>query len=118
VHFYGDTIYSTDDYIAGNPDVVLRFLQATLRGWTYAVENPNEVGEIVSHYNPEADIDLENAEMLASLPLINTGEDPIGWMSTESWVDMKKTLLEQGVLTAPLKINQVYTMQFLEEIYK
>jgi len=31
---------------------------------------------------------------------------------------MEQMLREQGVLTAPLDVMQMYTMQFLEEIYK
>jgi hypothetical protein len=38
-------------------------------------------------------------------------------MKPEIWAGMKQTLSEQGVLTAPLDVTQVYTMQFLEEIY-
>ena len=56
--------------------------------------------------------------MAASLPLINTGEDHIGWMKPDLWAGMEKTLREQGVLTTPLDVTQVYTMQFLQEIYK
>ena len=47
IHFYSDTLYSTDKYITANPDLVLRFLRATLKGWTYAVEHPSEVGALV-----------------------------------------------------------------------
>ena len=56
--------------------------------------------------------------MIASIPFINTGEDHIGWMKPEIWAGMEKTLREQGVLTAALDVTQVYTMQFLKEIYK
>ena len=118
VHFFGDTLWASDDFIAGNPDVVLRFLSATLKGWTYAVENPAQVPALVQKYNPDADPDLELKIMTASIPLINTGEDFIGWMKPEIWAGMEKTLREQGVLTAPLDVTQVYTLQFLEEIYK
>ena len=44
VHFYGDTIFARDDFIAANPDLVRRFLRASLKGWTYAVENPAAAG--------------------------------------------------------------------------
>jgi ABC-type nitrate/sulfonate/bicarbonate transport system substrate-binding protein len=117
VHFYADTIFTTDDLIAKNPDLVRRFLRATLKGWTYAVENPAEVGALVQKYNPKADAALENAKMTASIPLVNTGEDYIGWMKPEVWAGMEKTLREQGVLTRPLDVTQVYTLQFLKEIY-
>jgi len=118
IHFYSDTLYATDDYIAANPDLVLRFLRATLKGWTYAIENPTLVAPMVAKYNPKADLQHETTQMTASLPLVNTGEDHIGWMKPEIWTGMEKTLREQGVLTAALDVTQVYTMQFLEEIYK
>ena len=95
---------------------MLRFVRATLNGWTFAVEHPAEIGAMVVKYNPDADVSLENNKMNASLPLINTGEDHIGWMKPEIWSGMEKTLREQG-LSQPLDVTQVYTMQFLNKIY-
>jgi len=117
IHFYGDMIITTDDLIAKNPDLVKRFLRATLKGWTYAVENPATVGALVQKYKVNADPALENAKMTASLPIVNTGEDHIGWMKAEIWNGMEKTLREQNVLTKPVDVTQVYTMQFIREIY-
>lgn len=118
IHFYGNILITTDDLIEKDAGLVQRFLRATLRGWTHVVENPNSVGAFVQQYNPEADTALENARMIASIPLVNTGEDFIGWMKPEVWSAMEQTLREQGILTAPLKLEDVYTMQFVEEIYE
>jgi NitT/TauT family transport system substrate-binding protein len=118
IHFYSDSIYATDEYIAANPELTLVFLRASLKGWQYAVENPGNVGALVAKYNTQADLNLEYLRMLATLPLVNTGEDHIGWMKPEIWAGMEQTLGEQGVLAAPLDVTKVYTMQFLEEIYK
>ncbi|MCX6028323.1 MAG: ABC transporter substrate-binding protein [Chloroflexi bacterium] len=118
VHFYADTLFTTDNLISTNPDLVRRFLRATLKGWTCAVENPAEVPAMVQKYKPEADAKIELARMTASLPLVNTGEDHIGWMKPEMWAGMEKTLREQKVITAPVDVTQVYTMQFLQELYK
>ena len=117
VQFYADSIYATDDYIAANPELVTRFLRATLRGWSYAVENPDDMGPMVLKYDPDADAEVETEKMRASLPLIRTGEDYIGWMKAEMWAGMAEVLREQGVLTVPLDVTEVYTMDFLEEIY-
>jgi len=114
VHFYADSIFTTDEIISKNPDLVTRFLRATLKGWKFAVENPATIGPLVLKYAPKADLGLENAKMIASIPLVNTGEDYIGWMKAEIWAGMEQTLREQGVLTAPLDVTQAYTMQFLE----
>ncbi len=118
VHFYGETIFTSDDLIARNPDLVFRFLRATLHGYTFAIENPDAAAKMILKYDPKADTHLETIKMLAALPIINTGEDHIGWMKPEIWTGMEKTLREQGLLTQPLDVTQVYAMQFLEEIYK
>lgn len=117
IHFYGDVLITTDELIQSNPDLVQRFTRATLQGWTYAVENPDRVGEFVQSYNPNADSALESAKMAASIPLVNTGEDFIGWMKPEVWAHMEQTLHEQGLLSGPLDPESVYTMQFLREMY-
>ncbi len=117
IHFYGDVLITTDDLIAKTPDLVERFTRASLKGWTYAVENPQAIGETVKKYNPGADVDLESARMTASIPLVNTGEDYIGWMKPEIWEEMEQTLRDQDLLSGSLDVDQVYTLRFLEEIY-
>jgi len=52
------------------------------------------------------------------LPLVNTGEDHIGWMTPEIWAGMETILRQQGVLEAPLDVTAVYTTRFLEAIYR
>jgi len=118
IHFYGDVLFTKQDLIENDPDLVLRFTRAALKGWTYAVENPDAVGEFVQKYNPDADPELETDRMIASIPIVNTGEDYIGWMKPEIWETMEKTLREQGVLADPLDVEQTYSMQFLQEIYR
>jgi len=117
IHSYADTIFTTDDFINRHPDLVKRFLPPTLKGLTYAVENPTTIAAMVTKYNPKADAEYETALMTASIPLVNTGEDYIGWMKVEMWAGMEKTLREQKVLTKPVDVTKVYTLQFLEEIY-
>ncbi len=117
VHFYGSTIVATDAFIAAHPAVVQRFLRATLKGWTDAVEHPSTAGPLVAAYLPHTDAALEVAEMTASLPLINTGEDHIGWMKPEIWAGMARILRAQHLLARPLDITQVYSMRFLHAIY-
>lgn len=117
VHFYGDVLLATDGLVAAQPDLVRRFLRATLRGWTWAVEHPAAVGPMVARHRPAADPALESAGMAAILPLVNTGEDHVGWMKPEAWAGMVRVLREQRVLEASLDPTQVYALGFVEEIY-
>jgi NitT/TauT family transport system substrate-binding protein len=117
VHSYGDTLFASERLIQENPDLVLRFLRATLHGWRWAVENPEEAGTLVLEYDPTLKKEHELAIMAASVPLIHTGEDRIGWMRPEIWQGTYEMLLEQGVLAGAVDVDEAYTVDFLLEIY-
>ena len=117
IHLYGDTLFATEQLIDENPDLVQRFLRATLRGWRWAVENPEEAGPLALEYDPTLDAAHQVAMMEASVPLAHTGEDQIGWMRAEVWQGTHDILLEQGLLAGPVDVDEVYTMEFLQRIY-
>lgn len=117
VHFYSIVILATDDFIAQNPDLVLRMLRASFQGWSFAVENPQAAGALVPKYNPDADANFEAASLTAMLPYINTGEDHIGWMKPEIWAGMLRTMQDQGEITTALAPTTLYTMDFIQQIY-
>lgn len=117
VHLYADTLIAANSLIAQNPELATRFLRATLKGWRRAVEDPQMAVQITLLYARETDADLQMQMMEASVPLIHTGEDQIGWMRPKVWQETHDLLLEQGLLGAPLELEQVYTLHFLEEIY-
>lgn len=118
VHTYGDCIIVTDEMIQENPELVERFLRAAIRGWRYAIENPDEaVTATLKYFETDDDVFLK-ASMEAQIPLIHTGVDQIGWMKAKIWQEMYEILLEQGLLTSPLDVNLVFTMEFLESIYE
>ncbi len=117
VHLYGMTIFTTEERIRENPELVERFLRATLRGYRWAIDNPGEAAMLALKYDPELDIDHEKALMQASIPLIHTGEGQIGWMEAGVWEETHNILLEQGLLEGPLDVDKVYTTEFLQNIY-
>ncbi|EAR11362.1 ABC transporter substrate-binding protein [Reinekea blandensis] len=43
IDFYGDLLYTNEAYLRASPDRVQAFREASLRGWNYALENPEEV---------------------------------------------------------------------------
>lgn len=118
VHFYSDTIIVNEAYLDSNPDLILRFLRASLKGHRYAIENPEAAIDATLQYAEIQDRDLQTAMFEASIPLIHTGEDHIGWMRPEVWDEMHDTLLTQGFIQEPLDLEKVYTLEFLERIYE
>lgn len=118
VHAYEDCIFATDDVIAREPDLIRRFLRATFRGWEYAIRYPETAGAMTAAYMPEAKLADEVGRLTAALPLINTGEDHVGWMKPNRWEAIAANLRDMGIVNTPLDVSEVYTMRFLEEIYQ
>ena len=44
VHFYGDTLFASETLSRSNPDLVRRFLRASLKGWTLRWKTPLPLG--------------------------------------------------------------------------
>jgi NitT/TauT family transport system substrate-binding protein len=117
IHFYSDTLVTTDRMISGKPDLVTRFLRATLRGWREAIGDYRQAVAVTMKYSQIKDLELQTAMMEAMLPLVHTGEDQIGWMKAEVWQGMYQILLEQKLLAKPFDVGQAYSLRFLNEVY-
>jgi NitT/TauT family transport system substrate-binding protein len=118
LQFYSDTLVTTDGLIAQHPDLVIRFLRATLKGWQDAVEDYSKAVDVTLKYAQLSNPVMQTAMMEAMLPLVHTGEDFIGWMKPEIWQEMANQMSNLGLLAAPIDVNQAYTLRFLEEIHK
>ena len=103
------------------PDLLERFLKATLNGLRYAVENPEEAVEIVMKFAPNEDREHQ-AFMLATeiadakSPL--TDEHGLGWMTDDQWGALYDHLLGFEALPAPFDVKTAYTDRFLKAVYK
>lgn len=92
VPFYGDVLIATDEFIEQHPDLVERFVRATLKGWQKAVEDPELAVEATLAFDSELDQGFQLFAMKMSIPLIDTGEAPsggcarrVGRRCTTSW---------------------------------
>jgi NitT/TauT family transport system substrate-binding protein len=76
--YYGSGIVTMDSTLQSNPDLVKRFIGATLRGLKHAVTNPQEAGDIMHKYHREVDEGVARDEtikvgQLATVPGAATG---------------------------------------------
>jgi NitT/TauT family transport system substrate-binding protein len=117
IHMYSDTIVANNEILSSNPDLVTRFLRATLRGHRKAVEDAETAVSASLKYTGDVDPNVQSQMVAASQPLIHTGEDQIGWMRPEIWTEMHALLLEQVFLPEPINVEDLYTLTFLEAVY-
>ena len=118
----GLTYVATQDYISQNPDIVLRFLKAALRGIEYARDNPDEAIDIVLQYASQEDRDHMRFMMDTELDAAQsdfTEANGIGWMTAAQWRALHDYLVEFGGIPAPLDdISVTYDDQFVKEVYE
>lgn len=114
---YPDPIFTSQDMIEENPDIVERFVRATLKGYQYVVEHPEEGAQLALQYNEDLDSELQTASMNAYVPLIDIGGAPIGTMDQAVWESTQQVLLDYNFITAPINLEEAYTNQFVNAAY-
>jgi NitT/TauT family transport system substrate-binding protein len=114
VHDYPNAMFTTERMINEKPEVVGRFVRATLKGYQYAIENPGEAVQITLRYNGDLNEKQQIASMHAQTPLIDTGDAPVGQMDGRVWKSAQDVLLEQGFLEARVDVDEAYTNKFVE----
>ncbi|MBS3788783.1 ABC transporter substrate-binding protein [Candidatus Bipolaricaulota bacterium] len=97
VHFYADTIVTTEKLVRENPSLVKRFLEGTIKGWRYSIENPKQAVEMTLQHDPSLSRNRQENMMKEQIPLIYTGETKLGWMKRGTWKRMRDILLEQKI---------------------
>lgn len=129
VDFYGDILITTETMVKNDPQLVRAFRDATLKGWVYAVEHPEDVVDLIlDQYNTQNKTrDHLLFEAREAIKLILPGVVPIGYMNEERWrrietvfeqqdilarnVDMQKFVYQTDETSALLKILYQYRVQ-------
>ena len=114
IDLYADTLFTTEKMLSEKPDVVRKFVTATLRGWSSAIAAPEEAAQITVKYGSKLTYDHELAMMKASLPLLQPDAQPVGWMDAANWSATQKLLVDGGFQKAPIDIGKAFTVEFLK----
>uniref|UniRef100_UPI0040471F36 ABC transporter substrate-binding protein n=3 Tax=Aliarcobacter sp. TaxID=2321116 RepID=UPI0040471F36 len=78
---YGDILFTNEDEAKNNPNRVERFREATLKGWKYALDNKEEVIQLINEkYSKEKSIEHLRYEANAIDSLINKDVTPLGYL--------------------------------------
>ncbi len=120
VTMIGDSLFTTEEFASNNPNTTRAFVHASLRGWNWAAENPDEAVQIVSEYNPEVDADQLAFEAEQTIPLLQygAGETCIGWNDLDVWQSQYDMLVELDVLEGTAELDEVVTNRYVESYYE
>jgi NitT/TauT family transport system substrate-binding protein len=115
IDLYADTLFTTEKMLREKPDVVRKFVAATLKGWSDAIAHPDEAAKItVDVGGSKLTYEHELAMMKASQPLLTGEGGALGAMDEAHWRSMQALLVEGKFLKAPLDVKQAFTVDYLK----
>jgi len=108
------SIFASNDFIKNNPEVLKRFIAASLRGWSFALDNPEKTVKHLKAVFPEMNEKLATAELAAITPLFCSGGARfLGKAEDAHWTRTQELLSEVKLLPAGQDPKSYYTNAFL-----
>jgi NitT/TauT family transport system substrate-binding protein len=116
---YGALIETSQKLVHDNPDLVQRFVNASIEGWySYLYGDPGPANALIKRDNPEMTDELlaSARDKMKEYGIIDSGDakkDGIGAMAEERWRDFFDTMVKAGVYPADLDFRRAFTLQFV-----
>ena len=107
--FYGDALFTLQRFANAEPGTVRRFREASIRGWEYALQYPNEIVARVAELPAPVPVrdpggfaryQSEVARKLAHFPDI-----PLGHSDAERWNGIQQSLIAIGAISHPVDLE-------------
>ena len=117
----GLTYITRRELVEQDPDVLARFLKATLRGIGTAQTNPEAAIDVVMRYaaqeNRSHQLSMLQSELeMATGPVVD--QLGMGWATRDQWLALENSLLQQGGIERPVDIDTAFTDQILHRVYR
>jgi diguanylate cyclase (GGDEF)-like protein/PAS domain S-box-containing protein len=99
IDFYGDNLFTSEQELIKHPERVKAFRSASLRGWQYAMEHPDEITNVLlakyTQKHPRQFFLFQARQMAA---LIHPELIEIGYMNPGRWRHIADTYADIGML--------------------
>ncbi|MBT5239684.1 MAG: ABC transporter substrate-binding protein [Rhodospirillaceae bacterium] len=116
---YAAVIQTSQRMIDSNPDLVQRFVDASIRGWySFLYTDPAPAYALIKRDNADMTDELLNYghEMLRRYGLVDSGDaalNGIGIMTEARWRAFFDVMAEDNVYPADLDFTKAYTLRFI-----
>ena len=99
IDFYGDNLFTTEEQITKNPEMVKAFRDASLKGWEYAIAHPKEITELIFRkYGNRKELAHLEFEAEHTTQLMHTDLVEVGHMNPGRWRHIADTYAEFGMI--------------------
>jgi NitT/TauT family transport system substrate-binding protein len=118
---YTTTIETRQDMVDTDPDLVQRFVDASIQGWySYLNGDPSPANELIKQDNPEMTDEqiAYGIEKIKEYGIVVSGEAEtlgIGAMTDERWRSFYTTMAEAGIYSADVDYTRAFTLDFVNK---
>jgi NitT/TauT family transport system substrate-binding protein len=119
VNLPNESIIVNEKVSREKPKLVQGFLNASLRGWVYAAQNPDEAVDILVKTAPNLDRTEQKEQLEQIVPLLVYGDAKtkgVGYVDMKALEYTHKFLLEHGVIKTPVDIKASVDTSFWEKV--
>lgn len=98
----GDALFTSEKFIKENRSTAQKFLSASLKGWKYCVENPDEAVDIVLKFDQSLKRDEQIKQLKEVISLVLSGHGKtagIGYMDTTYYEIVEQVLHESNQIS-------------------
>ena len=112
--FYTPILVSSDKYLEENPEEAKKFLEATAKGYEYAITNPEKAAEILVKYAPELDLELVKASQNYMAEQYKAEKENWGTIDSTRWTTFYDWMYDNELLEKDLQ-SKGFTNDFLPQ---
>ncbi|MBD2200091.1 MULTISPECIES: ABC transporter substrate-binding protein [Calothrix] len=117
---YATTIETKKELVAKNPDLVKRFVDASIKGWYSYLENPQPGNQLIKQENPEMTDEqiAYGIEKLKESGIILSGDaekQGIGAMTQARWKSLFDSMVNTGLSQPNVNYQDAFTLQFVNQ---
>jgi len=114
VQLASNGILASEKVIAENPELVRGFVRAFLMALADTIANPDEAFRLSEPYIPNfADLDADVQKQVLATSIEQWQAERLGYSDPQAWQNMQAVLLEMGLITAELDLNQAFMNEFV-----
>ncbi len=116
-NLYTSILFTTQETIDTNPELVKKLVRASIKGWEFYLENPDKTNLHIHKLNPQMEIEVLKEGVQALRPLAMddyVAKNSFGQMSKERWSKLVEQMEEINVIPLDsIAVNKVFTNQFI-----
>jgi NitT/TauT family transport system substrate-binding protein len=115
---YGTVIYTNDMLIEQNPELVQRFVAATVKALEWTADNKRDAVAEVIKVSPDRDLDLETRKLEIIYGIYNSPDyaDAFGVMTADKWASTIDFYIETGEFDSRPDENEIFTNDFISNV--